>query len=198
MFLCLLRRAHLSAQVRVMSVFVDTKGDHRGGEALGRVVRVPGAQVVREAVKYGRVCWAIPKADRTGELNALVREVERVGDRIRRPWIRIKVDEAQQYSVTGVARGVTYQDAPLERLACEGLGLGVAVDFITQRPAGLNPGVRENFGEAIVFECTDEALGTLRSWRWPVDDWKQHLANAHHFVAYDGRATRFCRPVPLS
>lgn len=188
---------HAFRTTRLMSIFVDSKGDARRGKLAGApVINCPGERILDHALVHGKVIWAIPEADRMAEFTAMTRRLHRVADRVGRPFCDLFVDEIQQYSAAATTvRGDKYGDAVLEKAASEILGLGVRIRGLTQRVVGFHPLFRENSRSAIVFQVTHEGAQGVG---WPFKDWKKHLAKPYHFVEYDGVNTRLYRPVPVA
>jgi len=135
---------------------------------------------------------SIPQQER--ELNFIQSVLFRIGQQLQdaraNPFINLYVDEAHIYS------GKQSPDDPLQKIARQGLGHGVILNAISQRPADLNHTIITQSDVFYLFNVNDWELPYFDRYGIPVTDNLDWLRRPYHFIKYTSNGdTVLYRPI---
>jgi len=134
---------------------------------------------------------SIPQQER--ELNYIQSILFRIGSKLQdaraKPFVKLYVDEAHIFSPKYST------DDALQRIARQGLGHGVILNAISQRPADLNHTIITQSGTFYFFAINEWDMPYFERYGIPITtpDAIQWLRQPYHFIKYttDGKITYY-------
>lgn len=129
------------------------------------------------------------------ELNYITDQIFKVGRVLKKGqranhWVTIYIDEAHNF---------TYKQSPtdpLQKTAMQGIGHGIRLITISQRPAKISHDILGNTETHYIYKTANWDQPYLDTYKIPIESFKTWVDKPHHFIKYEGGFITYYRPVP--
>ena len=185
---------YLYVNSRGIRIFYNTQLEKMPGEMVNDYSEI--LNVANEGKPKIVIVPPVDKEDNEEQLEKTVDLLFRISSKVKHGqrnehWVTLFVDEAHLFSPKHS------RDDALQKVARMGVGHGIYLVTISQRPANISHDVLTQAGETYVFKLTEWERPYMDKYFPNYDEYEEWLKKPYHFIRIDpdGEVTKM-RPIP--